>query len=156
MAAATGGYGSSGALADDSGVEVAALGGAPGVYTRGRWAGAEPRFRLGPTPGSTASLAELAPEANRRASYVCVLSVAWPDGRTRTSFEETVGGDSRVADPRESWAHGFEPMFLPDGYAITYGEMTPEASTARVNARAQAFRKLRDCALSAESLTVGT
>jgi XTP/dITP diphosphohydrolase len=125
------------ALADDSGIEVDALGGEPGVHTA-HWAG----------PGSDFSVArrrvqmrltELGPHASRRATYVCVLCLASPDPRIQTFRGETRG--TLVWPIRGDLGHGFEPMFLPDGYAITYGEMTPERRL-RVNARAQAMRKL--------------
>lgn len=126
------------ALADDSGVEVHALGGEPGIHT-GRWAGPERDFAIARRRVEE-QLAALGPGTSRRATYVCVLCVGWPDGRTRCFRGDTQG--SLVWPIRGALGAGFEPMFLPDGYAITYGEMTPE-HRARVNARAQAFRKLR-------------
>jgi XTP/dITP diphosphohydrolase len=125
------------ALADDSGVEVLALGGEPGIHT-GRWAGPERDFDIA-RRRVQARLEEIGNGASRRANYVCVLCVAWPDGRTAV-FRGDTGGDL-VWPIRGELGSGFEPMFLPDGYAITYGEMTPE-QRSRVNARAQAIRKL--------------
>lgn len=127
------------ALSDDSGVEVLALGGDPGIHTA-RWAGPERDFDIARRRVQE-RLSEMGPDASRRASYVCVLCVAWPDGRTRVFRGDT--GGVLVWPIRGALGHGFEPMFLPDGYAITYGEMTP-ARRSRVNARAQAIRKLRD------------
>ena len=138
------------AIADDSGVEVEALGGEPGIHT-GRWAGPERDFDVA-RRRVEASLEQAGPGASRRANYVCVLCVAWPNGRTRI-FRGDAGGEL-VWPIRGDLGHGFEPMFLPDGYAITYGEMTPE-HRLRVNARAQAMRKLRD-ALFARVPTGGT
>jgi XTP/dITP diphosphohydrolase len=125
------------ALADDSGVEVDALGGEPGVDTA-HWAGAGGDFSVARRRAQM-RLAELGSEASRRATYVCVLCLASPDGRIETFRGETRG--TLVWPTRGDLGHGFEPMFLPDGYAITYGEMTPERRL-RVNARAQAMRKL--------------
>ncbi len=125
------------ALADDSGVDVHALGGAPGIHT-GRWAGPERDFDIARRRVQT-SLEDLGPGVSRRATYVCVLCVAWPDGRTDVFRGDTNG--TLVWPIRGELGSGFEPMFLPDGYAITYGEMVPE-QRARVNARAQAIRKL--------------
>ena len=119
------------ALADDSGVEVLALDGEPGIYT-GRWAGPERDFDVA-RRRVQARLEELGDDASRRANYVCVLCVAWPDGRTAV-FRGDWGG-TLVWPIRGELGSGFEPMFLPDGYAITYGEMTPE-QRCRVNARA--------------------
>jgi XTP/dITP diphosphohydrolase len=126
------------ALADDSGVAVHALGGEPGIHT-GRWAGEGRDFELARRRVEK-RLGEIGAAASRRATYVCVLCVAWPDGRARTFRGETHG--TLVWPIRGDLGHGFEPMFLPDGYAITYGEMTPQ-HRLRVNARAAAMRKLQ-------------
>ena len=125
------------AVSDDSGVAVHALGGEPGIHT-GRWAGDERDFELACRRVQD-RLTEVGPQASRRATYVCVLCVAWPDGRTCTVRGETLG--TLLWPVRGDLGHGFEPMFLPDGYAITYGEMTPK-HRLRVNARAAAMRKL--------------
>lgn len=125
------------ALADDSGIEVDALGGEPGVHTA-HWAGPGGDFSVARRRVQM-RLAELGPHASRRATYVCVLCLASPDRRIQTFRGETRG--TLVWPIRGDLGHGFEPMFLPDGYAITYGEMTPERRL-RVNARAQAMRKL--------------
>lgn len=124
-------------VADDSGVAVHALGGEPGIHT-GRWAGEERDFELARRRVED-RLAEIGPEPSRRATYICVLCVAWPDGRTCSFRGETSG--LLVWPIRGNLGRGFEPMFLPDGYAITYGEMTPQ-HRLRVNARAAAMRKL--------------
>ena len=125
------------AVADDSGVSVDALGGEPGIYT-GRWAGPNRDFDVA-RRRVEARLEELGPGASRRATYVCVLCVAWPDGRRRVFRGDTRG--TLVWPIRGELGSGFEPMFLPDGYAITYGEMTTD-QRKRVNARAQAMRAL--------------
>ena len=139
------------ALADDSGVEVEALGGEPGIHTK-RWAGPDADFAVARRRVQEA-LAKLGPQTSRRARYICVLSVAWPDGHART-FRGEIGG-ALVWPIRGELGHGFEPMFLPDGYAITYGEMTPERRL-RVNARASAARKLRTALFEPFALTGGT
>ena len=138
------------ALADDSGVAVLALGGEPGIHTA-RWAGPLRDFGIARRRVQT-RLEEIGHEVSRRAIYVCVLCVAWPGGRTQVFRGDT--GGVLVWPIRGELGHGFEPMFLPDGYAITYGEMTPE-HRARVNARAQAIRKLRETLFSG-SPTGGT
>jgi XTP/dITP diphosphohydrolase len=99
-----------------------------------------------------ARLAEIGPEASRRASYVCVLCVGWPDGRSRIFRGETLG--TLIWPIRGDLGHGFEPMFLPDGYAITYGEMTPR-HRLRVNARAAAMRKLKEGLFGPERARAG-
>ena len=130
-------------------VEAHALGGDPGVYTAD-WAGPGRDFAVARERVRDA-LSALGKGASWRATYVCVLCVAWPDGRTRV-FRGNAGGEL-VWPIRGALGHGFEPMFLPDGYAITYGEMTP-AYRLRVNARAQAMRKLQDAMFGRAS--VGT
>ncbi len=125
------------AVADDSGVVVHALDGAPGIYTA-RWAGPERDFAVA-CGRVEDELQALGPHADRRATYVCVLCVAEPDGRVATYRGETHG--VLVWPIRGHLGFGFEPMFLPNGYAITYGEMEPE-HRLRVNARAQAMRAL--------------
>ncbi|MGD8824097.1 MAG: non-canonical purine NTP pyrophosphatase [Myxococcales bacterium] len=125
------------ALSDDSGVEVDALDGEPGIHTRS-WAGPKGDFDIARRRVEE-RLAALGRDASRRATYVCVLCVAWPDGTSKAFRGETRG--TLVWPVRGALGHGFEPMFLPDGYAMTYGEMTPE-HRMRVNARASAMRKL--------------
>jgi len=139
------------AVSDDSGVAVHALAGEPGIHT-GRWAGEGRDFELARRRVQD-RLAEIGPDASRRATYVCVLCVAWPDGRTCTFRGETLG--TLVWPVRGDLGHGFEPMFLPDGYAITYGEMTPH-HRSRVNARAAAMRKLEHVLFGAASPMAGT
>jgi XTP/dITP diphosphohydrolase len=139
------------ALADDSGVAVHALGGEPGIHTA-RWAGEARDFDLA-RRRVQAELQELGGAASRRASYICVLCVAWPDGRVRTFRGETRG--TLVWPIRGDLGHGFEPMFMPDGYAMTYGEMTPE-QRLRINARAAAMRKLEEALFGPAAPRAGT
>jgi XTP/dITP diphosphohydrolase len=139
------------AVADDSGVAVHVLGGAPGIHT-GRWAGEGRDFELARRRVQE-RLVELGPGASRRATYVCALCVAWPDSRTCTVRGETLG--TLVWPVRGELGHGFEPMFLPDGYAMTYGEMTAE-HRLRVNARAAAMRKLEKIVFAPGSPRAGT
>lgn len=125
------------ALADDSGVEAHGLGGKPGIHT-GRWAGPDRDFAIARQRVED-ELKALGPLTDRRATYVCVLSVASPDGGIETFRGEAKG--VLIWPARGDLGHGFEPMFLPDGYAITYGEMTL-SQRLRANARAYAMRKL--------------
>lgn len=125
------------ALADDSGLAVAALGGAPGIYSA-RWAG-EPRdFRLAMEKVER----ELEETGNddRRASFVCALALAWPDGHTEM-FEGEVRGEL-VWPPRGTNGFGYDPVFVADGESITFGEMDPEKKHA-MSHRAVAFAKLK-------------
>ncbi|MCK6451206.1 MAG: RdgB/HAM1 family non-canonical purine NTP pyrophosphatase [Alphaproteobacteria bacterium] len=124
------------ALADDSGVVVPALGGEPGIHSA-RWAeGPGGRdFRRAMERVARA----LGDNPDRRAYFLSVLSLAWPDGRVR-SFEGRVHG-TLVWPPRGDRGFGYDPMFQPDGHAGTFGEMEPTAKH-RISHRAEAFRKL--------------
>lgn len=129
-------------LADDSGLCVDALDGAPGIHSA-RWGGPDKDFSLamqrveneladrragGPTD-----------KENRRAHFVCALTLAWPDGHMET-FEGRFDGDL-VWPPRGEEGFGYDPMFRPDGYDITCAEMDPQEKH-RISHRAEAFAKL--------------
>jgi XTP/dITP diphosphohydrolase len=121
------------ALADDSGLVVPALGGAPGIYSA-RWAG--------PGRDFAAAMERLRRELggrDRRAYFVAVLALAWPDGGERLFRGEAHG---RVDfPPRGGRGFGYDPIFIPDGYTETFGEMDP-ALKDRISHRARAFEKL--------------
>lgn len=122
------------ALADDSGLAVDVLGGAPGIFSA-RWAGESKDFAYAMDKVHTA----MGDETDRRARFVCALSLAWPDGHCE-SFEGVVEGEI-VWPPRGGQGFGYDPFFLPLGKALTFGEMEPEAKHA-ISHRADAFRKL--------------
>ena len=127
------------ALADDSGLSVAALDGAPGIYSA-RWA-----IRGDGKRDFSYAMAKVWQEMtkrdpdNRRAWFVCTLALAWPDGHVET-VEGTVDG-TLVWPPRGNRGFGYDPIFLPDGYDITFGEMAPDQKHA-ISHRAVAFEKL--------------
>ena len=129
------------ALADDSGICVDALGGDPGVYSA-RWAGPARDFALAMrnVEEKLQALGATAPE-KRRAHFVSMLSVAWPDGHIE-NFEGQVHG-TLVWPPRGKHGFGYDPMFLPEGRDMTFGEMDPDAKH-EISHRAVAFRKLVD------------
>lgn len=124
------------ALADDSGFCVAALGGAPGVLSA-RWAGPGKDF----APAMDRVRREMAGSADRRAWFVCALCLAWPDGHADT-FQGRV--DGAVAwPPRGGRGFGYDPLFVPAGSALTYGELDPgqkHATSHRARAMAQLFQ----------------
>jgi XTP/dITP diphosphohydrolase len=132
------------ALADDSGLCVDALDGAPGVYSA-RWAGATKDF--GAAMGRVESkLKALAAAPPWRAAFVSVLALAWPDGANET-FEGRVEG-VLVFPPRGTAGFGYDPIFLPDGHARTFGEMNseekhgiPADGSLALSHRARAFQK---------------
>jgi XTP/dITP diphosphohydrolase len=122
------------ALADDSGLVVPALGGAPGIYSA-RWAGPERDFAM-----AMARVEEqLQGKTDRRAHFVAALALAWPDGHV-AGFEGDVQGQL-VWPPRGARGFGYDPMFLPTGGRLTFGEMDP-AEKHRISHRAAAFAKL--------------
>ncbi|TAN71543.1 MAG: RdgB/HAM1 family non-canonical purine NTP pyrophosphatase [Magnetospirillum sp.] len=121
-------------LADDSGLAVEALSGAPGIYSA-RWAGADKDFVHAMAKVQSA----LGEEKDRRARFVCALSLAWPDGHCET-FEGVVDGEI-VWPARGVRGFGYDPIFRPTGGTLTFGEMEPDAKHA-ISHRADAFRKL--------------
>lgn len=122
------------ALADDSGFCVAALGGAPGVLSA-RWAG--------PSRDFGAAMArvndELAEAIDRRAWFVSVLCLAWPDGHTQTFMGREAG--HAVWPPRGANGFGYDAMFVPTGGVKTFGEMSAAEKNAS-NHRARAFAQI--------------
>ncbi len=122
------------ALADDSGLAVNALDGAPGIYSA-RWAGPGKDFNA-----AMEKVEELLRGAeDRSASFVCALALAWPDGHAEV-FEGTVGGEI-TWPPTGEKGFGYDPIFTAEGETITFGEMAPERKHA-LSHRADAFRKL--------------
>jgi len=124
------------ALSDDSGLEVEALGGAPGIYSA-RWAGEAKDFtvamrRVAEEVRGRGGWGEPGPRAN----FTCALCLAWPDGATEL-FEGKVYGHL-VWPPRGGRGFGYDPMFVADGQPMTFGEMEPDAKHA-ISHRARAF-----------------
>ncbi|MCZ7674891.1 MAG: non-canonical purine NTP pyrophosphatase [Roseovarius sp.] len=127
------------ALSDDSGIEIAALGGAPGVYTA-NWAETETGrdFVKAMTRAHDALIASGAPEP-WAARFCCTLVLAWPDGHDEV-FPGTING--RFVWPmRGAPGHGYDPVFQPDGHDITFAEMD-RALKNRISHRADAFTRL--------------
>jgi XTP/dITP diphosphohydrolase len=127
------------ALADDSGIEVEALNGAPGVLTAD-WAETPQGrdFVMAMTKTHTMLEAIRAPYP-RRARFRATLVLAWPDGHEEI-FEGRVDG-MLVWPMRGATGHGYDPMFQPDGHSQTFAEMDPEEKN-RISHRADAFAKL--------------
>jgi XTP/dITP diphosphohydrolase len=124
------------ALADDSGLAVPALGGAPGIYSA-RWAGAAKDFRA-----AMARVNRKLGDRDRRAAFVAVLALAWPDAPDVhvELFRGEVQGNL-VWPPRGDRGFGYDPMFVPAGGTLTFGEMDP-AEKHKISHRARAFAKL--------------
>lgn len=123
------------ALADDSGLAVAALSGAPGIYSA-RWAGPEKDFTI----AFDRIRSELG-NKNTAAYFVCALALALPQRETQV-FEGRIDG-RLTFPPRGNRGFGYDPIFIPDGYAITFGEMPPEEKN-RISHRARAFEKFEN------------
>src|SRR5271169_3909946 len=121
------------AIADDSGLVVPALGGAPGIYSA-RWAGPAKNFRV-----AMGRVHRELGNQDRSARFVAVLALAWPGGRTEL-FRGEVGG-SLTWPPRGDRGFGYDPMFIPRGATLTFGEIDPEEKH-RISHRARAFAKL--------------
>ncbi|MEA2929941.1 MAG: XTP/dITP diphosphohydrolase [Hyphomicrobiales bacterium] len=139
------------AFADDSGLVVDALDGAPGIYSA-RWAGPGKDFRhaMEKVEGMLRERDAFKP-AERTAHFISVLCVAWPDGHVE-EFEGKVDG-TLVWPPRGEKGFGYDPMFLPDGFDQTFGEMTREQKHGLppkgqgLSHRARAFLKLAEACL---------
>ena len=127
------------ALSDDSGIEIDALGGAPGVYTAD-WAETENGrdFILAMTRAHEELEAINAP-LPRTARFCCTLVLAWPDGHDEV-FPGVMPGQV-VWPMRGDQGHGYDPIFQPDGYDITFGEMDRWEKN-KISHRADAFSKL--------------
>jgi XTP/dITP diphosphohydrolase len=139
------------AFADDSGLVVDALGGDPGIYSA-RWAGPDKNFRGAMEMIEQKLRAAGATKATqRKAHFVSALCVAWPDGHVE-EFEARVDG-TIVWPPRGDKGFGYDPIFLPDGHARTFGEMPSQEKHGLppngkgLSHRARAFVKLAEACL---------
>ncbi|MGA8499441.1 MAG: RdgB/HAM1 family non-canonical purine NTP pyrophosphatase [Xanthobacteraceae bacterium] len=139
------------AFADDSGLVVDAIDGAPGIHSA-RWAGPEKNFRraMETIEVKLYERGATAPE-KRTAHFVSALCVAWPDGHVE-DFEAKVDG-TLVWPPRGDKGFGYDPIFLPDGHTRTFGEMSSGEKHGLpprgqgLSHRARAFMKLAEACL---------
>jgi XTP/dITP diphosphohydrolase len=125
------------ALADDSGLSVTALDGAPGIFSA-RWAGPERDF--GQAMVKLEERLEATGSDDRSAWFTCALAVAWPGGPA-VVVEGRIDG-ALTFPGRGTLGFGYDPIFTPEGHAITFGEMAP-AEKDTISHRARAFEKLR-------------
>jgi len=121
------------ALADDSGLVVPALSGAPGIYSA-RWAGPDKDFAV-----AMRRVEQELRAGDPAAHFVCALALAWPDGHVETVEGKVYG--RLVFPPRGNRGFGYDPIFIPDGHDITFGEMDPD-DKHRMSHRADAFAQL--------------
>ena len=132
------------ALADDSGLSVAALDGRPGVYTADwaerQWFEGDPGRDWYMAMGKVEGLLQAkGPETPRDAWFSCVLALAWPDGDTEV-YEGRADG-TLTWPPRGTMGFGYDPVFVPQGHEMTFAELDPEEKH-RISHRADAFAKL--------------
>ncbi len=140
------------AFADDSGLAVDALDGAPGIHSA-RWAGPHKDFggAMQRIEHELAARGCNRPE-QRRAHFACALCLVWPDQHVE-EFEGRVEG-TLIFPPRGSAGFGYDPIFLPDGHARTFGEMTSAEKHGLpplgggLSHRARAFRQLAEACLA--------
>lgn len=144
------------ALSDDSGLAIDALDGAPGVYTA-NWAEREDGSRdfawaMEKVERALEEKGAIAPD-QRKGRFVSVLCLAWPDGHTETFRGEVEG--QIVWPPRGTAGFGYDPIFKPDGYETTFGEMTAEekhgwrpGDADALSHRARAFKLLVETGLT--------
>ena len=129
-AAAVSKYCDAAAFADDSGLEVAALGGRPGIFSA--------RYAENDAARRQKLLGELEGVTDRSARFVCVIAIAF-NGEVIETFEGEVRGKI-LTEERGEGGFGYDPLFVPDGYDQTFGEM-PQELKNRISHRAAAFRK---------------
>lgn len=122
------------ALADDSGLSVGALNGAPGIYSA-RWAGPTKDFGI----AMDRVRAELGDNPSRDAMFICALTLAWPDGHDETFLGTITGALTFPAKGEQGF--GYDPIFVPTGFSQTFGEMDPAKKHA-MSHRAHAFEQL--------------
>ena len=140
------------AFADDSGLVVDALGGEPGIHSA-RWAGPDKDFRAAMNRIQTLLIERGAKTLEqRRAHFIAALCLAWPDGHVE-DFEGRVDGVA-VWPPRGDKGFGYDPLFRPDGFDITFGQMSADEKHGLppqgrgLSHRARAFMKLAEACLS--------
>jgi len=139
-------------FADDSGLVIDALDGEPGIHSA-RWAGPDKDFRAAMNRIQTLLIERGAksPE-QRRAHFIAALCLAWPDGHVE-NFEGRVDGTA-VWPPRGDKGFGYDPLFRPDGFNVTFGQMNAEEKHGLppqgrgLSHRARAFMKLAETCLS--------
>ncbi len=128
------------ALADDSGLEVDALGGAPGVYSARYAGGAGDGQDVRNYEKLLADIKDV-PDGKRGGRFVCCLALAFPDGTVKTFFGYAKGSIRR--DPKGNTGFGYDPVFVPEGGKSTFGEMPPEEKD-KLSHRGKALEKLAE------------
>lgn len=125
-------------LADDSGLVVPALDGAPGIYSA-RWAGEKKDFYVAMEKIKNELEKKGLNPSGQDAHFVCALSFTWPDGHTEQTEGKVFG--KLVFPPKGTHGFGYDPIFIPKGHDITFGEMDSDKKHS-MSHRADAFNKL--------------
>lgn len=125
-------------LSDDSGLVVPALGGAPGIYSA-RWAGPEKNFVMAMEKVREELVTQTGTDKDHDAHFVCALSLYWPDGE-HVEVEGKVYG-TLIFPPKGKKGFGYDAIFKPNRYPVTFGEMEPDEKHA-ISHRADAFNQL--------------
>ncbi len=128
------------ALADDSGLEVDALGGAPGIYSA-RYAGGAGGSNDVRNYEKLLDELKNTPDEKRGARFVCCIAISFPDGTEKTFFGYAKGRISR--DPRGKTGFGYDPVFIPEGYKVTFAEMAGDEKDA-LSHRGKAIEKVAE------------
>ncbi|MFO1241931.1 MAG: RdgB/HAM1 family non-canonical purine NTP pyrophosphatase [Rickettsiales bacterium] len=128
------------ALADDSGLEVQALNGAPGIYSA-RWAGPNKDFGMAMQKIEEGLKVIKATPTGAKARFVCVLALSIPNQRSK-AFMGTIHG-TLIFPPRGNKGFGYDPIFIPENHTVTFAEMDPEEKD-RISHRAHAFAGFLD------------
>tara|TARA_B100001123_G_scaffold428842_1_gene546424 strand:- start:785 stop:1360 length:576 start_codon:yes stop_codon:yes gene_type:complete len=121
-------------IADDSGLEVNSLNKAPGIYSS-RWAGKKNNFNL-----AIKKVLRKLKKKNRKAKFICCLTLYWPN---RKSYSVKGIVDGKIVKKKKGKnGFGYDPIFVPNGYKKTFGEMSPKFKMS-IDHRYLAFRKIR-------------
>ena len=128
-------------LSDDSGLEINILKGRPGIYSS-RWAGKKNNFNLGIKKiFKEMEIASKNWKKNNRARFVCCLTIFWPNGKSYSSKGVIKGRISITKKGNKGF--GYDPIFIPDGYKKTFGEMKPKFKMS-IDHRFKAFIKIKN------------
>ena len=126
-------------LSDDSGLEVSVLNGDPGIYSA-RWAGKNKDFRLAIKKVYSNIKKKKKLNKNNNARFYCSLAIAFPDGAYKT-FSGMVNGKIS-SESKGNYGFGYDPIFIPDGYKKTFGEMKADLKD-KISHRYRAFNKIK-------------
>ena len=127
-------------LSDDSGLEINILKGKPGIYSA-RWSGKKNNFNLAIEKVFKQMSKKKSGKRNNYARFVCCLTIFWPNGKVKSSTGIIKGKISKTKKGRNGF--GYDPIFIPNGYKKTFGEMTFK-SKALIDHRSKAFKKIKN------------